>query len=604
MIDRAMSMDESDPSHPGRIGSRGLGQRALGLAAVLLLVRTGGAAAFPFLDSTSDSSVPQGTELTAPDAQDLRNQLQLANGLGAPPGGGWTVVPRIDWQEMLTDNALEVRSPRQADVATFMSPGISITGDMPRVQLSFDFAPTLALYARTTELNSLTQQMNGIGTVTLVPDLAFVDVRAVAGVTSQYGGLGGLGTLGAPSSAATTAQATTPSLAGNAQGLNRNNEVQTTSFGLSPYLLRRFGDWGTGKLGDSLNVTRSNALSGFFSSPIPTGGGVNDQTLVSNEENAHFVTGDFMAFVQNSFDLDLIQSQTTTDANGATIVNGVPIAAGVYSSRRTTVTDQLNYALSQSLTVFVSGGHEDISYSNQHGQSPGVAPIDDLTWSFGGTWSPNADSALTVSYGHANGFNSLTVDGHYAPTARTVLSVSYGSTLGSQLEYVQSQLNQAGTGGSGTLVNPLTGGSLFGASNALAAQDGIFRTTTLTLAGQTTLDRDIVSIDWLLARQTSASGNTSSNAESKTASVSWLHQMRPDMTVSAAVSYAIQDQSVAVSFANPGNNTSIVASLAWQWQISDTLTGSVRYSFFERQSQAAVYDLYQNMLILGISKRF
>ena len=113
------------------------------------------------------------------------------------------------------------------------------------------------------------------------------------------------------------------------------------------------------------------------------------------------------------------------------------------------------------------------------------------------------------------------------------------------------------TNGSGTLVNPLTGAPLFGASNALAAQDGIFRTTTLTLGSQTTLDRDIFSINLLLAQQTSASGNTSSNAESKTASVNWLHQMRPDMTVSAAISYAIQDQSAAVvSTANPGNNTS------------------------------------------------
>jgi hypothetical protein len=576
----------------------------LGIAAVLLLVRTGGAAAFPFLESSSDSSVPQGTELASPDAQDLRNQLQLVNGLGAPAGGGWTILPRVDWQEMATDNALQANSPRRADVATFLSPGISLAGDMPRVQLTFDYAPTLALYARTPELNSLTQQLNGLGTVTLVPDLLFVDVRAVAGVTSQYGGLGGLGTLGAPAGAAATAQTAIPSLAGNAQGLNRNNEVQTSSFGVSPYLLRQFGDWGTGKLGDSMNITRSDALSGFFGSPIPTGAGVNGQTLVSNEENAHFVTGDFMAFLQNSFDADLLQSQTTTDGNGATTVDGVPAATGSYTSRRTVVTDQLSYAMSHGLTVFVSGGHEDITYSNSGGQTGGAAPIHDLTWSFGGTWTPNPDSSLTVSYGHANGFNSLTANGFYALSARTVLSVSYGSTLGSQLEYVQSQLNQAGTNGSGTLVNPLTGAPLFGASNALAAQDGIFKTTTLTVGSQTTLDRDIFSINLLLAQQTSATGNTSSNGDSKTVSANWLHQMRPDMTVSAAISYSIQDQSAGGSISNPGDNTSVVASLAWQWQISETLSGSVRYSFLERQSQAVVYDIYQNMLIVGISKHF
>ena len=97
-----------------------------------------------------------------------------------------------------------------------------------------------------------------------MPDLVFVDVRAVAGVTSQYGGLGGLGTLGAPAGAAATAQTAIPSLAGNAQGLNRDNEVQTTSFGISPYLLRQFGDWGTGKLGYSLNVTQIRRVDGFL----------------------------------------------------------------------------------------------------------------------------------------------------------------------------------------------------------------------------------------------------------------------------------------------------------------------------------------------------
>ena len=374
MIDRTMITDQSHSSYLGRNGSpapgpRASGPRALGLAAVLLLVRSGGAAAFPFLDSTSDSPVPQGTELASPDTQDLRNQLQLVNGLSAPAGGGWTILPRIDLQEMLTDNALQVNSPRQADVATFITPGISIAGDMPRLQVTFDYAPTVALYARTSGLNALTQQMNGLATVTLVPELAFVDVRAVSGVTSQYGGLGGIGTLGSPAGAAATAQAAIPSLAGNAEGLNRDNEVQTTSFSVSPYLLHRFGDWGTGKLGDLLNITRSNALSGFFSSPIPTGGGIDGQTMVSNEENAHFVTGDVMAFLQNTFDADLIQSRTTTDADAATTFDGVPESGGVYTSRRAIVTDQLNYALTESLNVFVSGGHEDITYTNESGET-------------------------------------------------------------------------------------------------------------------------------------------------------------------------------------------------------------------------------------------
>ena len=83
------------------------------------------------------------------------------------------------------------------------------------LQLTLSYAPTLALYARTGSLNALTQQLNGLATVTLVPDLAYVDVRALSGVHSLYGGLGGIGALGAPAGAGATAQTAIPVLAGN-----------------------------------------------------------------------------------------------------------------------------------------------------------------------------------------------------------------------------------------------------------------------------------------------------------------------------------------------------------------------------------------------------
>ena len=109
----------------------------------------------------------------------------------------------------------------------------------------------------------------------------------------------------------------------------------------------------------------------------------------------------------------------------------------------------------------------------------------------------------------------------------------------------------------------------------------------------------------LLTKQTNSQALRSTSGTSKSVNATWLHQMRPDMTVSAALSLAIQDQTIGtISAVNPGNTTSVVASLAWQYQISDTLSASVRYSFLEQQSPAAVYSFYQNMLILGISKTF
>jgi hypothetical protein len=597
---RAKVMTAGDQLPPHLVSLR---LRTLGLASAFVVVRTCGAAAFPLLDAATDGQVPRGTELAAPDAQDLRHQLQIINGLGSPTDGGWTFVPRIDLQEMLTDNVLQQNKPRRWDFTTFISPGISLAGDLPRLQMTFNYAPTLAMYGRTGSLNALTQQMNGLAKVTVVPELAFVDVRALAGVQSQFGGLGGLGGVGTSANGAATAQAAVPALAGNDQGLTRNDERQVASFGISPYLVHRFGDWGVGRVGYSLDVTRSNAISGFASSPFPAGGS-NGQTLVTNEQIGHFATGDILNTFQNSIDVDLVQTRTTTEAGFVNGVTGATTPSTVHrSSRREIFTDQVNYVVNRTVTLFVSGGHENIVYTGS-----GLAPINDMTWSFGTTLTPNPDSALTMSYGHLNGFNSFSAYGHYALTARTSVFLSYGSALGTQLEAVQSQLNLATTNSNGTLVNGQTGGPLFTTTNELAVQDGVFRTDTLTVGSETSLERDIVALNVTLAKQTltgtgAAVAGGGRSTTSKTAGATWLHEMRPDMIVSAAASYSLQEQGAATG-GSPGNLTSFVGSLAWRWQISDTVSTSMRYSFFERQSAVNTFNIYQNLLILGLSKAF
>jgi hypothetical protein len=624
-----VSANRSTPAI-GYLRVRGL--RVLGLAAVLGLARTGGADAFPLFDATNQDQVPQGTELAAPDVADLQHQLQIVNGLAAPVGGGWTFVPRIDFQELLTDNIEQAHSPRQWDLVTYFAPGFNLAGDLPRIQMTLSYQPTLALYAETSSLNAITQNLNGLASVTLVPDILYVDLRAVSGVSSVYGGIGGLGGLGAPAGAGATAGTAIPTLAGNAQGLTRNNEVQTTSFGISPYLVQSFGDWGSGRVGYSFNVTHSGTLSGFASPPIPSGG-ANAQTLISNEETAHFVTGDIMQFLQNSIDADVVTSTTTTSADGATIpgtefiapngtVQSLSAPPGQSTSSRIVVTDRVSYAVSHDLVLFATGGHEDIVYSNQalSGLTATVTPsgavipsfvftnvpgtsIHDMVWNIGGTWTPTPDTSLTLSYGHQNGYNSFSANGYYQATARTLVTVSYGSTLGTQLEYVQNQLALAANNGSGTPVNGLTGGNgLFGATNALAAQDGLFRTDTFTLGTNTSLDRDIISFNLLFTKQTTT-GSTASSGTSNGFNASWLHQMRPDMTVSAGFAFASQGQAT-FNGGNPNNSSSVAASLAWQYQISDTVSVSLRYSFLDRWSQSTVYDMYQNLVILGISKTF
>ncbi len=570
--------------------------RVIGLAGLFGLAWSGVALAFPLVDPNGDTPVPNGTELASPDAQDLQHQLQIANGLGGPDAQAWTFTPRIDFQQMLTDNVLQQNSPRIWDSVSYFAPGFSLLGNTPRAIVNFTVTPTLSMYARESSLNSLSQQLSGTATITAVPDLLFVDLRAVAGVTSIYGGLGGFGGVGSVQAA--TPQGTIPTLAGNSFGLNKYNESQISSYGVSPYLLRKFGDVGTLRVGDSFNVTRADTLSGFASLPFPTGG-INGQTLITNEENAHFVTGDNMQSFQDAIDADVQTSQTNVDAGAINGLSGQPLAAAQQSSSNiTTVSDTLTYYVNRSISVFASGGHEDIVYTGF-----GVAPIHDLTWSLGTTLTPNADSQLTVSYGHQYGFNSFSANGHYALTPRTKFTVSYGSTLGTQLQNLQSQLGLATSTGNGALVNGQTGGRLFGSVNALPLQDGLFRTDMFDFGMQTAQDRDIFTFDFAVSKQTTQSFGVNSSVQADTLTTTWVHQMRPDMTLNAAISYSIQNQSAGAGLF-PGNSTSLVSTLAWQWQLSSTVSGSVRYSFFEQQASVALFSVYQNMLIFGLSKTF
>ena len=399
---------------------------ALSMALTLWLMRPSGVLAFPLIDVTNQDQVPQGTELAAPDAQDLQHQLQIVNGLAAPAGGGWTFVPRIDVQELRHQYAWRSSTaPGKPILSRILAPGFSLAGDLPRLQVALSYVPTLAIYTRTGSLDSVTNQLNGLATVTLMPDLAYVDVRALSGVHNLYGGLGGIGTLGAPAGAGATAQTAIPTLAGNAVGLNKMNEVQTTSFAISPYLLHDFGDWGTGKVGYSLGVTRSDTPTGFASAPLPTGGS-NGQTLSSNEAIAHFATGDILKLLRNTIDLDVLQGRTSIDQAGAVVGVGSPPVLDGSTSSRIIATDTLSYALTRSLEVFVSGGHEDITYSNQtvssatgisgadgailptytYSNVPGIS-IHDLTWRFGGIWTRVATAAAILNSGFAGIFEVL-----------------------------------------------------------------------------------------------------------------------------------------------------------------------------------------------------
>ena len=585
------------------------------------MARAGVALAFPFFDPTNADSVPGaaplGTELPDTDVAGLRNQLRLVNP-GAPGNpSAWTIIPRMTVQEVFTDNAYEVSSPRRADAITVVAPGITILANTSRLQLSLDYQPNLLLHAIEGPLNSLTQQLNATGLITVVPDFVYVDVTALSGVQSRLGGLAGAGALGTAGAGVATATAANTATYGAGQGLNRNNEVQTSSFGISPYLLRQLGDYGTVKLGASVTAGSYSTITGFAASPFPTGGGANSSSLLSTEQIAHYSSGEFLNKLQYALDIDLLQSRTQNGANTYTVGNTTTtVPGGSYTSERQTLNNQLAYALNRSVTLLGSIGEQHIQYSG--GQA---VPISGLIWNVGFTYAPSPDTSITLTYGHLNGTNSIQANGFIAIGGRSQLTFNYGNTVGTQLENLQNQLNNAVTNAQGGLTNAQSGGPALTGINALGVQSGVYRFNTFNTAFTTSFARDTLSLSLTWSEQTSINPSVGTStigvdpfgnpiivptvvstagpsSDVWTGGVSWLHLLSEDLTLSSSASYAFTHRSGGL------DDNALSTAVGLQYLLSPSTTLSARYSFFDRVSKIPGYSIYENLLLLGLTKQF
>src|SRR6185437_10032914 len=211
-------------------------------------------------------------------------------GLPGPPEPGWTILPRVDVSEAFNDNIFQRENNRSSDFITYITPGVIITGNTPSVLARVHYAPTAVIYASHGGQDMIAQNLNAFGTVTVVPDTFFVDLRGYAAVQPTFGGLpnanGGFGL--SPGSG--IGQDTSPFL-------TRNNATQTETFSVAPYLVHRFGTFGTVKAGYSYSYSSSSALSGFTAFPISSSDA--NGTLNTHNEVLQFTSGeDFGRFRQ------------------------------------------------------------------------------------------------------------------------------------------------------------------------------------------------------------------------------------------------------------------------------------------------------------------
>jgi hypothetical protein len=88
------------------------------------------------------------------------------------------------------------------------------------------------------------------------------------------------------------------------------------------------------------------------------------------------------------------------------------------------------------------------------------------------------------------------------------------------------------------------------------------------------------------------------SSQAKTGILTWVHQFSEALTMNSSVSYSTSQTSGA------GTQQSLAASVSMQYLLSETLAANVRYSYFDRMSATPGQGIFQNLVIVGLTKQF
>ncbi len=516
--------------------------------------------------------------LGAPEAPNFQYQTNLEPAIGALPSIGWTFVPRLSVFEEYNDNIFETESHRQSDWITLIAPGIAVTGDTPRVTLRLNYNPIFRIYAHTSSQDSVGQQAVGVANVIVIPDEFYVNAHVFADQVPTNGGFGTVN-FGVPA-VGNTGFGTFGGGAGTT--LNRSNLTQTESAGVFPYLVRRFGDAGTGRAGINLTQTYSSSSNGAtLNSPAGP--------------SLHSETGEAIAQFQTGEDLGHFVYIGTIDA-------AVSSGNGVDSSATRAIADnRLGYAISHAILVFGDLGVETLQFPNA---APPVY-ITDGVWGIGTTLRPNVDSEITMEYGHFQGTTSFRALAHYAVTPRTVVTASYSAGVLSDLQQIATQVSNLTVNPQGNPINLNTGAPASIINYINGVNNGVNTTRTLTVTALTLLDRDTISFNFertSLSPLASARGVTPNVPNtSLAATASERHEISERMSLTASVQGGTRSLQTV-----PANQSEqfYSATLSLHYLFSDKLTGYATYSYFNRQSDVAGVPFYNNIVLVGLTRTF
>jgi uncharacterized protein (PEP-CTERM system associated) len=454
-----------------------------------------------------------------------------------------------------------------------INPSIGGMLDLNRIQASANYAPSLQFYNADSHANTVSHSLSANAVATLVPDTVFVSANAFAtqASTSQLSAYNGVNTTAG------------------------NNQTQTYSFSVNPYVVHQFGSLASVQAGYALSDSFfDNSRQSSFNNAGATA--PNSNTGVQREY-MNVTSGSDFEILNHAVKLDA--EQFFGDNSRST-------------GHRNTADYTLTYAVNRFLAVLGTIGYEDLSYAATTYRGAQVSnpyAVRGLTGAGGVKFTPNNDSTLSVSYGHYDGGNQLSANGTLHATSRITLvaNTSTGiTTNGQDLANFAASTNFGpdGTGRSST------GAPVAYALGTSAANTAPYRLTRSSLNAIYALERDSFAASFTYSEQNNVTGNTTAIGASSTStlgSVSWQHQASEDISLTASANYG--QQHTAAYTGSASRNTPVVGGLVRLTNaLTETLMLDVEYIYAHQQVFTALNTQNKvesmNEVLFGLTKRF
>jgi uncharacterized protein (PEP-CTERM system associated) len=541
---------------------------------------------------------PTGFGPSAPEVRlgDLGSQLTpslVGPSLQTGVGRAWTITPSLALTEEYISGGQGIGGNQISNqFITTVQPGIAVIGDTIRLHGELFYTPQVVVYSRDSSQDQIAQTFNGRVLATLVPGTFFLDLR---GSGEQQAITPGQAPIGTPGQALIGTPGQAPN--GTTTTLGRGNISQIYSFSVSPYALQRFGGWGTGEIGGTLGSTIQTALQPASTQPASTQQVLTALAAASNqnvtEESGHlaFVTGEAFARYYGAAEMQ------------ATSYSGSGVLQGAYQN---TVTLDNGYALTRLITALATIGWEDIHYS-------GITPItiDDAIWNVGVRLLPNADSSITVRYGHQDGVTGAFVQAAYQATPRIHIYANYSKGLTTFAGQLQNALATSDLDALGNPIDHTTGAPLVPVGTFFGVTNSLYNTTLASVTVAWVLNRDSVSASVNRQVQTLVSAGTvlatqTGNSTGTFGTVGWSHELRRNLLGSVSMLYGTTTNTGSL----PSDERSISASATLTYTLSPTVTGSLQYSFYQTTGRNSLLtseggtNSTQNTILIELNKTF